>query len=126
MSATYTTKKLLVKRRYQFLAFILILLAGGLLVIPKQKKHEGIGPEMFVKNMLSTERYISTDILADRMVNQDPSLLLIDTRTTEEFEKFSLPNAINIPLTQIFDEELNEELRPSLFQLFTKLSIKRE
>ncbi len=110
MSATYTTKKILVKRRYQFLAFILIILAGGLLVIPKQQKHEGITPEFFVKNMLSTERYITTDVLADRMINQDPSLLLIDTRTREEFEKFSLPNAINVPLVQFFEEGLNPYL----------------
>ena len=117
MSATYTTKKILVKRRYQLLALILIILAGGLLVLPKQQKHEGIVPELFVKNMLSTERYINTDILADRMVNQDPVLLLIDTRTTEAFEKYSLPNAINIPLSQIFNEELNPYLDQDVYDV---------
>ena len=40
--------------------------------------------------MLSTERYITTDNLADRMINQDPVLLLIDTRTMEEFEKYNV------------------------------------
>jgi len=117
MSATYTTKKILVKRRYQLLALILIILAGGLLVLPKQQKHEGIAPELFVKNMLSTERYINTDILADRMVNQDPVLLLIDTRTTEAFEKYSLPNAINIPLSQIFNKELNPYLDQDVYDI---------
>jgi len=117
MSATYKTKKILVKRSYQFLALILIVLAGGLLLIPKQQKHEGIRPELFVKNMLSTERYISTDELADRIVNEDPALLLIDTRNTEDFEKFSLPNAINIPLSQIFDEELNPYLDQDIYDI---------
>jgi len=117
MSATYTTKKILVKRSYQFLALILILLAGGLFLIPKHQKHDGIPPEQFVKNLLSTERYISTDLLADRMVNQDPVLLLIDTRTTEEFEKFSLPNAINIPLAQMFDENLNGYLNQEIYDI---------
>jgi len=117
MSATYKTKKILVKRSYQFLALILIILAGGLMVIPKQQKHEGIKPELFVKNMLSTERYISTDELADRMVNEDPALLIIDTRNTEEFEKFSLPNAINIPLSQIFDEELNPYIDQDIYDV---------
>jgi rhodanese-related sulfurtransferase len=117
MSATYTTKKILVKRSYQFLALILIILAGGLIVLPKQQKHEGIAPELFVKNMLSTERYINTDVLADRMVNQDPVLLLIDTRTTEAFEKYSLPNAVNIPLSQIFNEELNPYLDQDIYDV---------
>ena len=117
MSATYTTKKILVKRSYQFLALILIILAGGLIVLPKQQKHEGIAPELFVKNMLSTERYINTDVLADRMVNQDPVLLLIDTRTTEEFEKYSLPNAVNIPLSHIFNEELNPYLDQDVYDV---------
>ena len=87
------------------------------MVIPKQQKHEGIKPELFVKNMLSTERYISTDELADRMVNEDPALLIIDTRNTEEFEKFSLPNAINIPLSQIFDEELNPYIDQDIYDV---------
>lgn len=117
MSATYTTKKILVKRSYQFLALILILLAGGLFLIPKHQKHDGIPPEQFVKNLLSTERYISTDLLADRMVNQDPVLLLIDTRTTEEFEKFSLPNAIHIPLAQMFDKNLNAYLNQDIYDI---------
>jgi rhodanese-related sulfurtransferase len=117
MSATYTTKKILVKRSYQFLALILIILAGGLIVLPKQQKHEGIAPDLFVKNMLSTERYINTDVLADRMVNQDPVLLLIDTRTTEAFEKYSLPNAVNIPLSQIFNEELNPYLDQDVYDV---------
>ncbi len=117
MSATYTTKKILVKRSYQFLALILIILAGGLIILPKQQKHEGIAPELFVKNMVSTERYINTDVLADRMVNQDPVLLLIDTRTTEEFEKYSLPNAVNVPLSQIFNEELNPYLDQDVYDV---------
>lgn len=117
MSATYTTKKILVKRSYQFLALILVILAGGLIVLPKQQQHEGIAPELFVKNMVSTERYINTDVLADRMVNQDPVLLLIDTRTTEEFEKYSLPNAVNIPLSHIFNEELNPYLDQDVYDV---------
>lgn len=117
MSATYSTKKILAKRSYQFLAIILILMAGGLLILPKQQTHEGIAPPLFVKNMLSTERYITTDNLADRMVNQDPVLLLIDTRTMEEFEKYSLPNAVNVPLSQMFEEELNPYLNQDIYDI---------
>jgi rhodanese-related sulfurtransferase len=86
-------------------------------VLPKQQNHEGIAPELFVKNMLSTERYISTDALADKMINEDPVLLLVDVRTKEAFEKFSLPNAINIPLAQFFDEELNPYLDQEVYDI---------
>ena len=117
MSTKYSTKKLLVKRSYQFLAVILIVLAGGLLLIPKKVKHEGIKPELFVKNVLSSERYISTDELSHRLVNQDPVLLLVDTRTMEEFENYSLPNAVNIPLSQIFNEDLNPYLDQDVYDI---------
>ena len=117
MSATYTTKKILVKRSYQILALILIVLAGGLLLIPKHPKHEGISPELFAKNILSTERYITSDQLADRMINEDPVLLLVDTRESEEFRNFTLPDAINIPLSEIFSDELNPYLNQDIYDI---------
>ena len=117
MSATYTTKKILVKRSYQILALILIVLAAGLLIIPKHQKHEGISPALFAKNILSTERYITSDQLADRIVNQDPVLLLVDTRKFEEFQNFTLPDAINIPLSEIFSDELNPYLDQDIYDI---------
>ena len=117
MSARYKTKRILVKRSYQFLAFLLIVLAGGLLILPGIQKQEGLNPENYVKNMLSTERYITSDELADRIINDDPALLIIDTRTTEEFNKFSLPNAINIPVSEIFNPENNLFLHQDVYDI---------
>ena len=104
MSKSYQFKRFLT-RRYQILAAILFLLAAGLLLLPKYEKHEGISPEQLLSNSISPERYITTDHLADRIINQDPSYLLIDIRPEEEFKKYTLPNAINIPLKKIMDEE---------------------
>ena len=117
MSAKYKTKKILIKRRYQFLALILLVLAIGLIVIPKHPKHEGIKPELFVKNILSSERYISTYMLAERMISDDPSFILIDTRSADAFNKFSLPNAMNIPLDKVFDENLNAYLDQDVYDI---------
>lgn len=105
MSKRYKTKKFIVKREYQILAFILVFIAAGLVLLPKYKKNEGIMPELFVKNAISSERYISTDQLADKIINQDPSILLIDMRSEKEFIEFSLPNAINIPLKNLLDDD---------------------
>jgi rhodanese-related sulfurtransferase len=91
--------------RYTILAAILVVLAGGLVLLPKYEKHEGINPEVLLSNAISPERYISTDELANKIINQDPSFLLIDVRTADEFSKYSLPNAINIPLKNLLDEE---------------------
>ncbi len=105
MSKRYKTKKFIIKREYQILALILVLLAAGLVLLPKYQKNEGIIPELFVKNAISSERYIHTDLLADKLVNEDPSILLIDTRSEKEFKEFSLPNAINIPLKNLLDDD---------------------
>jgi len=106
MSKKYKLKRLST-RRYQLLAAILLILSGGLVLLPKYKKNEGINPEVFVKNAINTQRYISTDELVDRIIKQDPSILLIDTRSEQEFNNFSLPNAINIPLKNLLDEDFN-------------------
>lgn len=117
MSAKYKTKKILIKRRYQLLALILLILATGLVFLPQHDKHEGIKPELFVKNILSNERYISTDKLAERIISQDPSLILIDTRAEDAFNEFSLPNALNIPVDKVFDEDLNAYLDQDVYDI---------
>jgi rhodanese-related sulfurtransferase len=87
------------------LAVILILLATGLVLLPDYQKHEGIEPQLFINKAMSNERFISTDIVADKIINKDPSLVLVDVRSESEFAKFSLPNAINIPLDKFLNEE---------------------
>jgi len=116
MSKKYKLKRLLV-RRYQILAAILFILAAGLVLLPKYKKNEGVKPELFVKNAISSERYINTDLLADRLVNQDPSILLIDTRPEKEFNEFALPNAINIPLKNLLDENYIEYIDQDIYDV---------
>ncbi len=116
MSKKYKLKRLLV-RRYQILAAILFILAAGLVLLPKYKKNEGVKPELFVKNAISSERYINTDLLADRLVNQDPSILLIDTRPEKEFNEFALPNAINIPLKNLLDENYIEYIDQDIYDI---------
>jgi rhodanese-related sulfurtransferase len=47
--------------------------------------------------------------VADMLVSKDPSLRLIDVRSQEAFEKYSLPGAVNVPLTEFLSEE-NEDI----------------
>ncbi len=103
--------------RYKILAAVFILLAGGLVLLPKYEKHEGIDPQELLSNIISPERYISTDFLADKLINQDPSYLLIDVRDEESFNKNTLPNAINIPMSKLLDEDSNMYLDQDAYNI---------
>lgn len=91
--------------RYMILACILVFLAGGLVLLPKYQQHEGIKPTELLSRVISSERYISTDEVASIIINQDPSYLLIDVRDEESYNNYSLPNAVNIPLNKLLDED---------------------
>ena len=103
--------------RYKILAAVLIVLAGGLVLLPKYEKHEGISPEALLSKAISPERYITTNELADRIINQDPSLLLIDVRDKNTFQTYSLPNAVNIPLKKILEEDSEPYLNQDEFDV---------
>jgi len=103
--------------RYKLLATILILLAGGLVLLPKYQKHEGKKPQELLSNIISPERYISTDLIAHKLINRDPSFILIDVRDEKSFANYSLPNAINIPLKKLLDEESGAYLNQNQFDV---------
>ena len=103
--------------RYKILALIFVVLAGGLVLLPKYEKHEGVSPEKLLSNAISPERYISTDELAHKIINQDPSYLLIDVRDEVSFDEYTLPYAINIPLEKLFDEDSEAYLNQDEFDV---------
>ena len=102
---------------YKILAVILILLAGGLLLLPGYEKHEGIEPEALLANAISPERYISSDELAHKIISGDPSVLVIDVRDPARFASYSIPGAINIPMEDILDEENEGYLDQSAYEI---------
>jgi rhodanese-related sulfurtransferase len=113
---TKKTAKILAMR-YKFLAIVLVTLAGGLVLLPKYQKNEGIIPEAMLSNIMSTERYISSDKIAHKIINQDPSFLLIDTRDKASFKKYTLPNAIHIPMERLLAENSEAILNQEQFDI---------
>lgn len=93
------------KARY-ILSIVLVSL-GLIAAILPQKKNSSL--ELDAQQLLSEiqlENYIiSIDEMANAMINNDPEYQLIDVRPKEEYEKFSLPGAMNIPFENLFDEE---------------------
>lgn len=105
--------------RLKLAAFIIPL---GLIIaaVPENTtKQYKLTAEELLEEINSEMQFISTDEIAHMLINKDPSLQLIDVRTPDQFEKFSLPGAINIPLHNILSDEwvnyLDQDVRINVF-----------
>jgi len=96
------------------LAVIYIPVAFILAFAPvKTNKPNRLSSEDLLEEVNSSVQFISPDEVADRIIKQDPFLQLIDVRTPEQFEKFSLPGAVNIPIAQLLSDEYTAILNQS-------------
>jgi rhodanese-related sulfurtransferase len=88
------------------LSFIVLLFGISIAMIPENTTQPY---KLSSVDMLDEVQYgaelIHPDELADWLINNDPSIQLIDVRSPEEYEQFSLGNAINIPLSDILSDE---------------------
>ncbi len=108
------------KKRYILTAFILLSVVFDLfLYLPRVKQKNPIAADSFFKTVNSPDRSLSTDIVAKRMINGDPVILLVDVRTQEDFGGYSLPGAVNIPLKDLLLDDwepyLNQDARNIIF-----------
>jgi rhodanese-related sulfurtransferase len=75
--------------------------------------------EELLIEVMENRQFMSPDEIAQILIDKDPSLQLIDVRSKDQFEKFSLPNAINIPLESLlsseFDDVLNQDVKVNVF-----------
>ena len=75
--------------------------------------------EQLLEEVKSGTQFIQPDDVADMIISKDPTLQLIDVRSADEFEQFSLPGAINIPLTDIlnpeWEEMVNQDVKLNVF-----------
>jgi rhodanese-related sulfurtransferase len=75
--------------------------------------------EQLLEEVKSGTQFMQPDEVADMIISKDPTLQLIDVRAVDEFEKFSLPGAINIPLVDILSPEwedvINQDVKLNVF-----------
>ncbi len=88
-------------RNYYFLTAIMFVLAFGTLFIYEKNVPPEISPGKLLWNVLQPTRFVTTDQVAKRLIEKDPSLLLIDVRPAAEYNKYSLPNAVNVPVDSL-------------------------
>jgi rhodanese-related sulfurtransferase len=84
------------ERKYTILAGLLIILALGLVILPKKKDLPETDPRVLLSLVAEKSRYLSVDQITHRIIENDPTLMLIDLRPANEFKAFALPGAINI------------------------------
>lgn len=88
-------------RNYIVLAVIAIGLAIGILLMDNTEQRREKDPAALAVSYNEPSRFLSIDEVTDRMINEDPAIILIDVRPAEQFNQFSIPGAINIPVDSI-------------------------
>lgn len=99
-----------------------ILLSLGLIIaaVPKNTTTPfKLTAQQILDELKSGTQYLEADAIAKMIIEKDPVLRLIDVRPQSEFEKFSLPGAINIPLDNLlsadYQDVLNQDMMTNVF-----------
>ncbi|MEN8137570.1 MAG: rhodanese-like domain-containing protein [Bacteroidota bacterium] len=105
--------------RKTFFATVLIAISLFLAFTSVFVPNNEIEPENLVRTLERNENYYSVDKVAEQLISNDPLLQLVDVRSEEEFSKFSLPGAVNVPLGKLLDEAnqdyVNQEVYNTVF-----------
>jgi sulfur-carrier protein adenylyltransferase/sulfurtransferase len=89
-----------------WLALFVIPLGLIIAAVPQNTSHPyKLTASQLLEEVNTRTQFITPETVADMIVKKDPTLQLIDVRSQGEFEKFSLPGAINIPIADLLSEE---------------------
>ncbi len=107
------------------MSVMLIALSIGLFMLPPKYDLNELKPEQLLVEIIDETRFLTTDMVAEMIISEDPSIQLIDVRTPEEFKKFSLTRSINVPLKNLLDKNkkgkyvwanlLNQDTKKNIF-----------
>jgi len=111
---------IIMDKRYIIPATVLVILGAIILFLPpKDNTKTELTADQLYLDIIESTRFISTDEIADMIIKRDPSIQLIDVRSAEEYAKYALPGALNIPLNEILDDKweayLDQEARTNVF-----------
>jgi rhodanese-related sulfurtransferase len=89
-------------KKYTILSILLVVLALGLVILPKKNDRKETDPRLLLSAIAEKSRYLSADQVTHRIIENDPTLMLIDLRPEDQFKVFALPGAINIQKDSLF------------------------
>ncbi len=102
------------------LAAIIIPLGMIIAAVPENTtKQFRLTANELLEEVKDGTQFLQPDEVADMLIQKDPTLQLIDVRDADQYEKFSLPNSINIPLVDIlnpeWEEYINQDVKLNVF-----------
>jgi sulfur-carrier protein adenylyltransferase/sulfurtransferase len=107
----------------------LFIIPMGLIIaaVPQNKtKPYKLTADELLTEAKNRTQFVTPETVADMVVKKDPSLRLIDVRSQDEFEKFSLPGAINIPIADLLSDQysdvLNQDVKMNVFYANSSLT----
>ena len=87
---------------------VLIVLAAGLFLVPAPTLAEAGSIDVpaeettqFLQAIQDAADHIEPEELAQRLMDQEPGLLVVDVRSAEEYTRFHLRNAVNVVLSDL-------------------------
>ncbi len=95
-----------------------LLLAGSVIAVfyPDTKPFRYVIPaKKLLYEVNKQGRYISTDQVAQAIMENDPSYIYVDVRDPASYKKFTLNGAMNFPLDKIFDKTLTDILESDTY-----------
>jgi len=94
-----------------YLTLVLLIFAVIIAFVPQNTTRPyKLTAEQLLAEIRTGTQFVSPDEVADKIIKQDPSIQLIDVRNPREFDMFSLPGAINVPLQDILSEKYTDVL----------------
>jgi sulfur-carrier protein adenylyltransferase/sulfurtransferase len=102
-------------KKYLIPVILMVGLGLVLALLPDKKSYDEMLPEELLRQVTNPSRFISADDVADRIIRKDPSMILVDVRNNSDYAAYSLPGAMNIPLSDL--------LKPEQFDLLSQEGI---
>ena len=88
--------------------FTVVFFALGLIIaaVPQNRTMQyRVGADDMMEDLNGKSQFISPDEVAAMLVEDNPVIRLIDLRSPEEYQKFHLPGAVNLPVTDLLKSD---------------------
>ena len=94
------------------LAVGLLLVLGALLALSPAglRQAEQLSAQDISHMVTGKSDHVTAEEVSAWIIDKQPDLLIVDLRSSEEYQQYHLPGAVNIPLTRLFEPESLDQL----------------